>query len=498
MADLIAAIDAGTSSTRCILFDASGVAVCSAQKEHRQITSQPGWLEHDPIELWTNTASVVAEAMARAGASAGDVAAVGLTNQRETTLLWERKTGKPVCNAIVWSDARTGALCEEHKRAGGIDRFREATGLPLATYFSATKLAWMLQNVPGALARSEQAELCFGTVDTWLLWHLTGRFVTDVTNASRTLLMDLRSLQWHDDLLGAFGIPREVLPQIQPSVAGDFGSTHAAGPFAGEIPVTAVLGDQQAALFGQCCFDVGEAKNTYGTGCFLLMNTGASAVPSTRGLVTTPAFQFAGERAVYALEGSIAVAGSLVQWLRDNLGFFSRSEEVEALAATVSGSGGVYFVPALGGLFAPYWDSTARGLIVGITAQTSRAHIARAALDATCYQTADVFDAMAADSGRVLAVLNVDGGMAVNDALLQFQADVLGVPVARPAYTQSTAAGAAYAAGLATGFWKSAGELRSARRIERLFEPRVSEDERKGLRQNWHRAVQRSRDWAAT
>jgi glycerol kinase len=498
MPDLVAAIDAGTTSTRCILFNQGGAAVANAQKEHRQITPRPGWLEHDPQELWTSTAAVVAEAMAMAGACAADLAAVGLTNQRETTLLWERGTGRPVSNAIVWSDARTAELCDQLKSDGGIDRFRQATGLPIATYFSAAKLAWLLQNVPNARRRAGRGELCFGTVDTWLLWHLTGKFVTDLTNASRTMLMGLHECDWRDDLLETFGIPREVLPQIQPSIGGGFGSTRADGPFAGEVPVTAVLGDQQAALFGQCCFDVGQAKNTYGTGCFLLMNTGGRAVHSRHGLLTTPAYQVAGSQPVYALEGSVAVAGSLVQWLRDNLGFFARSADVETLAGGVADSGGVYFVPALGGLFAPHWDSSARGTIVGITAQTSRAHIARAALDATCFQTADVFDAMTADSGRSLEVLNVDGGMAVNDRLLQFQADVLGVPVARPAYTESTAAGAAQAAGLATGFWRSVSELRGARRIERTFDPHISEDERRNLRLTWRKAVDRSRDWIET
>jgi glycerol kinase len=499
MPRLVAAIDAGTTSTRCILLDHSGRPLASAQKEHRQITPRSGWLEHDPQELWANTAAVVAEAMARAEASATDIAAVGLTNQRETTLLWERATGRPVHNAIVWSDARTADHCEQLKQAGnglGIDRFREATGLPIATYFSATKLAWMLGNVPDARRRAAKGELCFGTVDTWLLWHLTGRFVTDVTNASRTMLLGLRELAWRDELLEALDIPREALPAIEPSIGGDFGSTRARGPFAGEIPVAAVLGDQQAALFGQCCFEAGQAKNTYGTGCFLLMNTGEQAVSSRAGLLTTPAYQYSGQRPAYALEGSIAVAGSLVQWLRDNLGVIDRSEDVEALADSVPDAGGVVFVPAFGGLFAPHWDTTARGTVLGITARTTRAHIARAALDATAFQTADVFDAMAADSGRPLAVLNVDGGMAVNNRLLQFQADVLGVPVARPAYTESTAAGAAWAAGLAAGFWREHAELLSARRIERTFEPAIGEDERRNLRETWHRAVERSRGWA--
>ncbi len=498
MPRLIAAIDAGTTSSRCILFDHSGAPVAGAQREHRQITPRPGWLEHDPQELWSSTAAVVAEALAAADVSASDIAALGLTNQRETTLLWERATGQPVHNAIVWSDARTAQVCERLKGDGGIDRFREATGLPIATYFSATKLAWLLDHIPGARGRAARGELCFGTVDTWLLWHLTGRFVTDVTNASRTMLMGLPELNWRDDLLQALGIPRELLPSIQPSVGGDFGFTRAGGPFAGQIRVAAVLGDQQAALFGQCCFDAGEAKNTYGTGCFLLLNTAQHIVVSRHGLITTPAVQFAGRPAVYALEGSIAVAGSLVQWLRDNLRIIERSECVEALADSVPDAGGVVFVPAFGGLFAPHWDSAARGTVVGVTAQTTRAHIARAALDATCYQTADVFDAMTADSGRQLAVLNADGGMAVNDRMLQFQADVLGVPVARPAYTESTAAGAAYAAGLAVGFWKDPMELRNARRIARTFEPAIGDDQRRQLRETWRQAVERSRGWAGS
>ena len=495
---LIAAVDAGTTSTRCVLFDESATPVAAAQREQKQITPRPGWLEHDPAELWANTAAVVAETLAKADVSAEDVAAVGLTNQRETTLLWEKSTGRPLHNAIVWSDARTADYCEKLKADGGIDRFRDATGLPVSTYFSATKLAWLLDHVPGARERAGRGELCFGTVDAWLLWHLTGRFATDVTNASRTLLCGLRELDWRDDLLGAFGIPRELLPAIQPSVGGDFGATKRNGPFAGEIPVTAVLGDQHAALFGQCCFAAGEAKNTYGTGCFLLMNTGQTPVASAHGLLTTPAYQFAGRPPVYALEGSVGVAGSLVQWLRDNLGLIGNSPDVEPLADSVDDPGGVVFVPAFGGLFAPHWDSSARGTILGLTAQTTRAHLARAALDSVCYQSADVFEAMGADAGRPLASLKVDGGMSVNDRLLQFQADVLGVPVVRPIYTESTAAGAAFAAGLAGGFWPDQSSLRAARRVGRTFEPAMQAATRDALRAEWRRAVERARGWQTT
>ena len=399
-------------------------------------------------------------------------------------------------NAIVWSDARTAALVEKLVADGGLDRFREATGLPVSTYFSATKLTWLLDHVLNARERAGRGELCFGTVDTWLLWHLTGRFATDVTNASRTLLCGLKELDWRDGLLAAFDVPRELLPAIEPSVGGDFGTTKRRGPFAGEISVTAVLGDQQAALFGQTCFAPGEAKNTYGTGCFLLMNTGEAAVVSTHGLLTTPAYQHAGRPPIYALEGSVSVAGSLVQWLRDNLGLIGTSPDVEPLADSVGDTGGVVFVPAFGGLFAPHWDSSARGTILGLTAQTTRAHLARAALDSVCYQSADVFEAMGADSGRPLASLNVDGGMAVNDRLLQFQADVLGVPVTRPGYTESTAAGAAFAAGLASGFWPDEASLRALRRDGRTFEPSMDAATRAGHRETWRRAVGRAKGWA--
>ena len=488
MPPFIAALDAGTTSTRCVLFDASGQPVASAQREHKQITPQPGWLEHDPAELLDNARRVVADAVAKANATASDVAALGVTNQRETTLLWHRDTGQPVANAIVWSDARTADLCDRLKADGGLDRFRDVTGLPIATYFSGTKLKWILDHL------KPSGDLCFGTVDAWLLQNLTGRHVTDVTNASRTLMWSMASLDWDDELLATFDARREMMPELQPSVGGDFGEV-IDGPLKG-VPVTAVLGDQQAALFGQCCFEAGEAKNTYGTGCFLLMHTGRDRVASTHGLLTTPACQVRGEAPTWALEGSVAVAGSAVQWLRDNLGLIGSSAEVEPLANSVDDSGGVVFVPALGGLFAPHWDSAARGTVVGITQQTTAAHLARATLDATCYQSADVFDAMAADSGKSLAVLNVDGGMTVNDRLLQFQADVLGVPVRRPANVESTAAGAAYAAGLATGFFKDLDAIRSTRRVGTTFEPTLGDADRRALRARWAEAVRRARGWA--
>ncbi len=491
MAHLVAAIDAGTTSTRCVLFDRQAVPVATAQKEHRQITPRPGWVEHDPAELWANTAAVIVEALARADAIAGDIAAIGLTNQRETTIASDCVTGRPVYNAIVWSDARTADLCAKLRELGGIDRFRDVTGLPLATYFSATKMAWLQENIPAVRGR----EVCFGTVDSWLLWHLTGRFATDVTNASRTLLMSLETLDWSDELLGVFGVARSMLPSIQPSVGGDFGTTKPTGPFGGAIPVTAVLGDQQAALFGQCCFGAGEAKSTYGTGCFMLLNTGGDRIASTHGLLTTPACQVAGEAPTWALEGSVAVAGSAVQWLRDNLEIINSSAEVESLANSVDDSGGVIFVPAFGGCFAPHWDASARGTLLGITAQTTKAHIARATLDAVAYQAADVFDAMQADAGCDLKLLSVDGGMTVNDRLLQFQADILGVPVARPAYVESTAAGAAYAAGLAVGFWPNRQALRELRRVDRTFESTLGEAERGRLRATWSRALGRARGW---
>ncbi|HWE96910.1 MAG TPA: glycerol kinase GlpK [Tepidisphaeraceae bacterium] len=507
----VAAIDQGTTSTRCILFDHAG-PVAAAQKEHGQIYPQPGWVEHDPLEIWYRTQEVVAEAMAKAGASASDIAAVGIANQRETTVIWDRITGRPLHNAIVWSDTRTADLCDRYAKeavpggSGGQDRFRPATGLPLATYFSAPKLRWLLDNVPGLneLARSGRA--AFGTIDSWLIWNLTGgakaegraegAHVTDVTNASRTMLMNLRTLDWDDELLAAFDIPREMLPRIVSSVdAETWGTTLPDGPFAGRVPVCGCLGDQQAAMVGQACFAPGESKNTYGTGCFMLLHTGATPVVSKSGLLTTVACRVNNEAATYALEGSIAVAGSLVQWLRDALGLIRTSPEVEALAASVPDNGGVYFVPAFSGLFAPHWRSDARGLIAGLTAYAGRGHLARAVLEATAYQTRDVLDAMRKDSGVRVASLRVDGGMAVNDTLMQFQADILNVPVVRPKVTETTALGAAYAAGLAVGFWKDFAALRSAWREDKTWTPRMDDAKRDKLLAGWAKAVERSMGW---
>ncbi len=467
----IAAIDQGTTSTRCILFDRTGI-VRLAQKEHEQIFPQPGWVEHDPQEIWLRTQQVMREAME--GIDPKQIGSIGITNQRETTLAWNRHTGEPYGNAIVWQDTRTKQICDElanHRGSGresgdspeGINRFRSITGLPLATYFSAPKLRWMLDHVPHLRADAEKGDALFGTIDSWLIWNLTGRHVTDVTNASRTMLMNLGTLDWDETMLSVFDIPRAMLPEIVASSdASTFGVTDEG------IPICGVVGDQQAALMGQACFEPGESKNTYGTGCFLLLNTGEKIVQSNAGLLTTVAYQRAGSKPVYALEGSIAVTGSLVQWLRDNLGIIHRSADIEPLAASVPDSGGVYFVPAFSGLFAPYWRSDARGTIVGMTRFTNSAHLARAALEATAFQTRDVIDAMATDCGVPLKTLKVDGGMSVNDLLMQFQSDLLGVPVVRPKITETTALGAAYAAGLAVGFWKSEDELRRVDRRETL------------------------------
>ena len=496
MPKYVAAIDQGTTSTRCILFDKQN-PVAMAQKEHRQIFPKPGWVEHDPLEIWQRTQEVIAQAMRTAGASARDIAAVGITNQRETTVAWDRTTGKPYGNAIVWQDTRTQDVCDELARDGGVDRFRQRVGLPLATYFSATKLRWMLDHVPALRDAAKAGRAAFGTIDAWLLWNLTGKHVTDVTNASRAMLMDLRALQWDDEMLRAFDVPRSMLPEIVPSSHPDaFGRTKPDGPFGGEIPVCGVLGDQQAALVGQTCFDVGEAKNTYGTGCFMLLNTGEQIVQSKAGLLTTLAYQRAGQAPRYALEGSIAVTGALVQWLRDNLGIIKSSGEIEALAATVPDTGGVYIVPAFSGLFAPHWRPDARGTIVGLTGYTTRAHLARAALEAAAFQTADVLAAMRKDSGVNLTALKVDGGMAANSLLMQFQADVLGIPVVRPRVTETTALGAAYAAGLAVGFWKEVDELRANWMIDRTWEPRIDAHQREQLHATWLRAVERSFGWA--
>ncbi|MBV8612382.1 MAG: glycerol kinase GlpK [Acetobacteraceae bacterium] len=487
----IGALDQGTTSTRFAVFDRAGAIVASAQREHRQIYPRPGWVEHDPAEIWETAQAVIVEALADGGLAPRDLAALGIANQRETTLLWERATGRPVHNALVWQDTRTDPLAAELARDGGADRFRDATGLPLASYFSALKLRWLLDTVPGARARAEAGDLLFGTVDTWLLWNLAGLHVTDVTNASRTQLMNLRSLAWDEALLGAFGVPRAALPAIVPS-SGVLGA--ARGLLAG-VPVAGVLGDQQAALFGQGCFDPGEAKGTYGTGCFLLMNTGEAPVASGHGLLTTLAYQRAGEAPRYALEGSIAVTGALVQWLRDNLGLIRASGEVEALAGSVPDNGGVYFVPAFSGLYAPHWRADARGIIAGLTGYARAAHIARAALEATAFQVVDVVRAMEEDTGTTLRALRADGGMTTNGLLMQFQADMLDVPVVRPRVIETTALGAAYAAGLAVGYWRGLDEVREHWEAARTWTPLMDAGRREGLTQSWRRAVARSFGW---
>lgn len=507
MARYIASIDQGTTSTRCILFDRRGPVVW-AQKEHRQIFPRPGWVEHDPMEIWQRTQEVIEEAVASANARPGDIAAVGITNQRETTLAWDRNTGRPFCNAIVWQDTRTKPLCDELAREGGIDRFRAATGLPLATYFSAPKMRWVLDNVEGVADAAAAGDLLFGTVDSFLAWHLNGGphggvHVTDSTNASRTMLMDLGRLEWDPKLLETFGIRPTSLPRIVPSsTPSAIGKTLREGPFGDIIPICGILGDQQAALMGQACFEAGESKNTYGTGCFMLLNTGNRPVASRCGLLTTVAYRLEGERAVYALEGSVAVTGSLVQWVRDNLGLIQSSGEIEALARSVADNGGVYFVPAFSGLFAPYWRSDARGVVVGLSRHSNKGHIARAALEATAYQTRDVLEAMKTDTqssglSTPNSGLKVDGGMSVNELLMQFQADILGTPVTRSKITETTAQGAAYAAGLAIGFWSGFDDLRENSQADRTWEPRMSQGEREGLYACWKKAVQRSFGWVA-
>jgi glycerol kinase len=488
----IGAIDQGTTSSRFIVFDRAGTAIASAQREHRQIFPEPGWVEHDPLEIRDNVLAVVEEALASAGLTARDLAAVGVTNQRETTVLWDRATGRPIHNALVWQDTRVDPLVAAYARDGGQDRFRDRTGLPLASYFSALKLRWLLDHVPGARARAEAGDLLFGTIDSWLVWNLTGRHVTDVTNASRTQLMNLATLEWDDALLAAFEVPRAVLPRIVPSSAV---LAEARDILAG-VPVAGILGDQQAALMGQACFSPGEAKNTYGTGCFLLMNTGTTPIPSRHGLLTTVAGRFGDAPATYALEGSIAITGALVQWLRDNLGLIRTSAEVETLAATVPDNGDVYFVPAFSGLYAPHWRADARGIIAGLTRFAHRGHIARAVLEATAYQTLDVVRAMEQDSGVALRELRVDGGMVTNETLMRFQADVLNVPVVRPATVETTALGAAYAAGLAVGYWRGLDDLRANWAVAARWQPTMDAARRETLVASWQKAVGRSFDWA--
>jgi glycerol kinase len=492
MTKYMGAIDQGTTSTRFIVFDRMGAMIASAQKEHRQIYPQPGWVEHDPLEIWQNTQLVAADALHRAGLGSHDLAAVGITNQRETTLVWDRITGQPMHNAVVWQDTRVDLLVADYTRDGGQDRFRAQTGLPLASYFSALKLRWLLDNIPGARLRAEAGDLLFGTIDTWLIQQLCGLHLTDVTNASRTQLMNLATLAWDDTLLAAFGIPRVVLPRIMPS-SMIYGV--ATGVLDG-VPIAGILGDQQAALMGQACFAPGEAKNTYGTGCFLLMNTGETPVSSTSGLVTTVAWQLGEHKACYALEGSIAVTGALVQWLRDNLGLIRTSGEIETLAASVADNGDVYFVPAFSGLYAPWWRADARGVIAGLTRYATAGHIARATLEATAYQTLDVIEAMQLDSGIPISTLRVDGGMVVNELLMQFQADILNVPVLRPRTIETTALGAAYAAGLAVGYWDGTDDLVRNWGVTHTWTPAMTRDRREALTGSWHKAIARSFDWA--
>jgi glycerol kinase len=492
----VAAIDQGTTSTRFMVFDHTGGVVAVDQKEHEQIYPRPGWVEHNPLEIWERTRTVIAGALRKHDLDPKDLAAVGVTNQRETTVVWDKSTGQPIHNAIVWQDTRTADICAELAGDGGQDRFRAQTGLPLATYFSGPKIKWILDNVEGARARAERGELLFGNVDTWLIWNLTGGprggvHVTDVSNASRTLLMNLETLDWDEAILNVKRVPRAMLPAIRAS-SEIYGA--ATGLLEG-VPVSSDLGDQQAALFGQTCFSPGEAKNTYGTGCFMLLNTGASPIPSKNGLLTTLAYRIGNEKAVYALEGSIAITGALVQWLRDNLGLIQQSADVEALARSVDDSGGIYFVPAFSGLYAPYWKDNARGAIVGLTRYIHKGHLARAALEATAYQTREVLDAMNKDSGVSLTALKVDGGMVRNELLMQFQADLLGVPVIRPTVAETTSLGAAYAAGLAVGFWERVEDLRANWGKDKEWTPQMDAARRERLYAGWKKAVTRTFDW---
>lgn len=496
MSKAVGAIDQGTTSTRFMILDRRGRVIASSQREFRQILPRPGWVEHDPGEIRETVDTVVAEALAQAGMVAGDLVAVGITNQRETAVVWDRVTGAPLSNAVVWQDTRTADLCATLAEGYGIDRFRDRTGLPLATYFTGPKIAWLLANVEDVAQAAQAGTALAGTIDSWVVWNLTGgvaggRHVTDVTNASRTLLMDLESLGWSDQLRHVMGIPNSMMAGIVPSVGRIAIGT---GVLEG-VPISAILGDQHAALFGQACYRPGEAKNTYGTGCFMLMNTGPQRVPSTSGLLTTLGYQLAGNEPVYALEGSVAMAGALIQWLRDNLGLISASDEVESLAASVEDNGDVYFVPAFSGLFAPHWRSDARGVIAGLTRFASKGHLARAALEATAYQTREVLEAMRADSGVALTELKVDGGMVVNELLMQFQADILDVPVVRPRINETTALGAAYAAGLAEGFWDDLDTLRRRWREARRWTPRMSATLREARYTKWKMAVARSLDW---
>jgi len=493
----VLSIDQGTTSTRAMIFDHSGSVVSTGQLEHKQIFPRAGWVEHDPMEIWDNTREVIGQALSKANVTRHDIAAVGITNQRETTVVWDRATGTPIYNAIVWQDTRTQAIADRIAD-GDTDRFRDRVGLPLATYFSGTKIAWILENVDGAREKADAGELAFGTTDTWVLWNLTGGpdggvHATDVTNASRTLFMDLATCEWAPDILEAFGVPESMLPEIRSS-SGVFGEIESSSLLR-EVPVAGILGDQQAATFGQAAFEKGESKNTYGTGNFLIVNTGEEIVHSENGLLTTVAYRLGEDAPRYALEGSIAVTGSLVQWLRDNLGLIKESSDIEALAKTVEDNGGVYFVPAFSGLFAPHWRPDARGAILGLTRFANKGHIARAALESVAFQTREVLDAVNADAGVDLTELKVDGGMVANAELMQFQADILDVPVVRPVVAETTALGAAYAAGLAVGFWKDLDELRSNWQEQERWEPTMEPEERDRLLRSWKKAVSKTLDW---
>ena len=488
----VLALDAGTSSSRAILFDHAGRIVAVSQKEFRQIYPKPGWVEHDPLEIWETQRSVAQEAIEKAGASPAEIASIGITNQRETTVVWNRETGKPVYNAIVWQCRRTSEYCDELKRRGLSDSIREKTGLVPDAYFSGTKIRWILENVPGARADAEAGRLLFGTIDTWLIWNLTGGKVhaTDYSNASRTMLYDIGALKWDDDILREFGIPKSMLPKVRPS-SGSFGET-APDIFSAPLPISGVAGDQQSALFGQTCFDAGDAKNTYGTGCFMLMNTGDRRVPSKNGLLTTIAWGIGG-KVSYALEGSVFTAGAAIQWLRDELGLLARASDSEAMARSVPDTNGCYVVPAFTGLGAPYWDQYARGAVLGLTRGVNKNHVVRATLESLAYQTADVLEAMKKDAGIALNALRVDGGASANDFLMQFQSDMIGAPVERPECVETTALGAAYLAGLATGFWNGPAELKANVGGLRRFTPAIGDLERAAALSGWHDAVARIR-----
>jgi glycerol kinase len=501
MADYIGAVDLGTTSNRFIIFDSNGRIVAADQKEHEQIFPKPGWVEHDPMEIWRNTESVMAGALANAGLNGTDIAAIGITNQRETTVVWDKHTGRPYYNAIVWQCTRTDDICRRLAKGEGQNRFREKTGLPIATYFSGPKIRWILDNVPEAAEGARTGNALFGTIETWIIWWLTGGprggvHVTDVTNASRTMMMNLNTLAWDEEILTVLDIPESLLPRIVPSVDKDiWGHTAENGALKAQVPVCGALGDQQAALVGQTCFAMGEAKNTYGTGCFLLLNTGVTPVQSRHGLITTVGYQISGQRPVYCLEGSVAIAGALVQWLRDNLGIIRNAPEIETLAKAVDDNGGAYIVPAFSGLFAPYWRSDARGVVTGLTRFVNKGHIARAVLEASAYQTRDIVDAMKKDSGVDLSALKVDGGMVANDLLMQFQSDILNVDVIRPTVTETTALGAAYAAGLAIGFWDGLEALKKNWSIGKTWQPQMAAEQRKEYYHGWKKAVERTFDW---